>query len=84
MQLQEISRVASNKERIGVPMTATNEIRTCYGEQNSWYELVAGHLQTLIPKAGVEDVSAQLYRAYALICRASLGCQVEPGTRSSG
>ncbi|MFZ0515640.1 MAG: hypothetical protein WBG23_04785 [Acidobacteriaceae bacterium] len=64
-------------------MTATNEIRTCYGEQNSWYELVAGHLQTLIPKAGVEDVSAQLYRAYALICRASLGCQVEPGTRSS-
>jgi hypothetical protein len=64
-------------------MTATNEIRTRCGGQNSWYELVAEHLQALIPKAGIEDASAQLYRAYALICRASLGGQVEPGTRSS-
>jgi hypothetical protein len=51
--------------------------------ETSWYELVAGQLQALIPKIGIEAASAQLYRAYELICRTSLGCPVKPGTRSS-
>jgi hypothetical protein len=51
--------------------------------ENSWYELVAEQLQALIPKAGIEEASTQLYQAYELICRASLGCPVEPGMRSS-
>ena len=56
-----------------------------YGRtDSSWYELIGGQLQTLIPKFGLGQASPQLYRAYELICRASLsGCPVETAGRSS-
>ena len=64
-------------------MSARIGVETTCRARNSWYELVAGHLQALIPKAGIEEASAQLYQAYSLICRTSLGRPVEPGKRSS-
>jgi hypothetical protein len=62
---------------------ATEELRTGERVESSWYELIAGQLQALIPKVGIQEASAQLYQAYELICRSSLGCPVEPGARSS-
>lgn len=64
-------------------MATTDDLRSHDRVENSWYELIAGQLQALIPKAGIEETSAQLYQAYELICRTSLGCPVEPGIRSS-
>ena len=64
-------------------MATTDDLRSHDRVENSWYELIAGQLQALIPKVGIEAASAQLYQAYELICRTSLGCPVEPGTRSS-
>jgi hypothetical protein len=60
-----------------------NALRSHHRAEKSWYELVGGQLQALIPKVGIEEASAQLYQAYELICRTSLGCSIEPGTRSS-
>ncbi|MHB1793971.1 MAG: hypothetical protein ACYCPO_03300 [Acidobacteriaceae bacterium] len=64
-------------------MAKKDNLRSRERVENSWYELVAGQLQALIPKVGIEDASTKLYQAYELICRTSLGCPVEPGTRSS-
>jgi hypothetical protein len=64
-------------------VTATDDVQSVKTNGNSWYEVVAGQLRALIPKVGIEETSAQLYRAYDLICRTSLGCPVKPGTRSS-
>ena len=64
-------------------MATTDDLRCHDRIGNSWYELVAGQLQALIPKVGIQEASAQLYQAYELICRTSLGCPVEPGARSS-
>lgn len=64
-------------------MATTDDLQTHERVESSWYELIAGQLHALIPKVGIEEASAQLYQAYELICRASLGCPVEPGTRSS-
>jgi hypothetical protein len=60
-----------------------NDLRSHHRVEDSWYELVARQLQALILKVGIEETSAQLYQAYELICRTSLGCPIEPGTRSS-
>jgi hypothetical protein len=52
--------------------------------ESSWYALIARQLQALTPKFGMEHASRNLYRAYDLICRESLGrCPVVPATRSS-
>ena len=64
-------------------MATKNDLRSHDRVESSWYELVAGQLQALISKVGIEETSAQLYQAYELICRTSLDCAVEPGTRSS-
>lgn len=64
-------------------MAATDQLRSHDRVENSWYELVATQLQALIPRLGIDEASAKLYQAYDLICRTSLGCPVEPGTRSS-
>ncbi|MES2221846.1 MAG: hypothetical protein V4587_12885 [Acidobacteriota bacterium] len=64
-------------------MATTDHLRSQDGMENSWYQLVAGQLQALIPKVGIEDASAKLYQAYELICRTALGCAVQRGTRSS-
>lgn len=54
------------------------------GTDRSWYDLIGGQLQALIPKFGLGQASPQLYRAYELICRASLGgCPVAMATQSS-
>ncbi len=64
-------------------MATKEDFRSQDRVENSWYDLVASQLQALIPKAGIEDASAKLYQAYELICRNSLDCAVERGTRSS-
>ncbi|MGO8720700.1 MAG: hypothetical protein ACLQMO_16020 [Acidobacteriaceae bacterium] len=64
-------------------MATMENRRTRDRVESSWYELIAEQLQALVPKVGIEGSSAQLYQAYELICRASLGCPVEPGARSS-
>ncbi|MGB8478337.1 MAG: hypothetical protein WCE63_05800 [Acidobacteriaceae bacterium] len=64
-------------------MATKSDLQSHDRVENSWYELVAGQLQALIPKVGIEAASPQLYQAYELICRTSLGCPVELGTRSS-
>ena len=64
-------------------MATMDDLRNRDREQNSWYQLIAGRLQALVPKVGIQAASAQLYQAYELICRASLGYPVESGTRSS-
>jgi hypothetical protein len=64
-------------------VATTDDIQSHDRVESSWYELVAGQLQALIPKVGIEETSAQLYQAYELICRTSLGCPIEPGARSS-
>ncbi len=65
-------------------MTTIENLRARERVKTSWYELIAGQLQELIPKFGLAQGSAQLYQAYELICRASLGdYPVELKTRSS-
>jgi hypothetical protein len=71
------------KKLKGVRVATTDDLQTHERVESSWYELIAGQLHALIPKVGIEEASAQLYQAYELICRASLSCPVEPGTRSS-
>jgi hypothetical protein len=52
--------------------------------ESPWYDFVADQLQALIPRFGIEQSSARLYRAYELICRESLGlCQSARATRTS-
>ncbi len=79
------SRAAQTKERKpgGIWVATAEDLRSHDRVESSWYKLVATQLQALIPKVGIEEVSAQLYQAYELICRTSLGCPVELGTRSS-
>jgi hypothetical protein len=76
---------ARKKESIrGVRVATIENLRARERAASSWYELIAGQLQELIPKFGLVQVSAQLYQAYELICRASLGdYPVELKTRSS-
>ena len=64
-------------------MATMDDLRNRVREENSWYQLIAGRLHALVPKVGIQAASAQLYQAYELICRASLGYPVESGTRSS-
>lgn len=64
-------------------MATKENLRSHDRVENSWYALVARQLQALIPKAGIEETSAQLYQAYELICQTSLRCPIEPGLRSS-
>jgi hypothetical protein len=64
-------------------VATTDDLRSRDPVENSWYQLIARQLHALIPKVGIEAASAQLYQAYELICRASLGYAVESGTRSS-
>lgn len=64
-------------------MATKDDLRSHDRVESSWYELVAGQLQALIPKVGIEEASEKLYQAYELICRTSLDCPVKPGTRSS-
>lgn len=64
-------------------MATTDDLPSHDRVETSWYELIARQLGALIPKVGIEEASAQLYQAYELICRTSLGCPVAPGTRSS-
>ncbi|MHB1935456.1 MAG: hypothetical protein ACYCOR_02590 [Acidobacteriaceae bacterium] len=64
-------------------MATIENARTPERAESSWYDLIARQLQALVHKAGIENASAQLYQAYELICRASLGHMVAPATRSS-
>ena len=54
-------------------MATLENLRPRERMENSWYDLIAGQLQVLIPKFGLANTSVRLYRAYELICRASLG-----------
>ena len=64
-------------------MATTDDLQSHDGVANSWYEMIAGQLQALIPKVGIEEESVHLYQAYELICRTSLAGPVEPGIHSS-
>jgi len=51
---------------------------------SSWYDLVSGQLQALIPRFGLERSAARVHRAFELICSESLGLHPGvPATRSS-
>ncbi len=65
-------------------MATLENLRPRERMENSWYDLIAGQLQVLIPKFGLANTSVQLYRAYELICRAPLdGHSAGLTTRSS-
>lgn len=65
-------------------MATSQKPRPRQPTHRSWYDIVAAYIEALISKYGLEDASAQVYRAYELICRTSLnGDSAGSATRSS-
>lgn len=82
--MEEGGAAGEEKEGLGHHLTTLQNIQPRERLGSSWYDLVSEQLQALMPRFGLERVSAQLYRAYDLICSESLG--LHPGaqaTRSS-